>query len=94
MVLDLILHHNLDPDWLISRPIDVLISLYEKHIETMGMSMPFMAGMGLTGQPVAKNDLYQSRQWKEGKILYTRTNLLEKGSTKVHEGLISSKNKR
>jgi hypothetical protein len=82
--------HGLDVQSLARMPIDSFIDLFEKHIESqsmMGMQMPFMGNVGATPQ----NDLYETKQWKEGGKNMTRTNLLQTGN--ATEGLISSKHK-
>jgi len=91
MTLELILH-GLDVQWLARMPIDSFIDLFEKHIESqsmMGMQMPFGMGTGATPQ----NDLYETKQWKDGNKQITRVNLLENASVAKTEGLRSSRNK-
>ena len=94
MVLDLILYHNLDAEWLIERPINVLIELFERHIQSFN-PMPMMPF--IPTQTITKSDLYETKTWKEGKTTYNRVNLLEAGSSNtkgisIKEGLISSRN--
>jgi hypothetical protein len=92
MTLELMLH-GLDVQSLARMPIDSFIDLFEKHIESqsmMGMQMPF--GMGTTGA-TPKNDLYETKQWKESNKQITRVNLLEGAGVAKTEGLRSSRNK-
>lgn len=86
MVLDLVVCHNLSPEWLVTRPIDVFLDIFERHIESLmtASTMPFMPSMArVSDNPV--------KTWKEGNFRMTKTNLLQNADMPKGEGLKSSK---
>jgi len=78
--------HNLDPDWVATRPINILFDLYETHLKTRVMN-PVMGG----AIPQNVEDKYSTKTWKEGNKVINRVNILEGGNVPAREGLIRGK---
>jgi hypothetical protein len=86
MIIELIVSHGMDVDWLSTRPINVLFDLYEQHIKTM-ISNPMMP-FGMGGNMVSpKDDKYSTKSWVDGNKKVSRVNLLNSDNVQVIEGL-------
>ena len=79
--------HNFEPDWVATRPINILFDLYETHLKTRSMN-PVMGGA--IPQNVTE-DKYSTKTWKEGNKVMNRVNILEGGNVPAREGLMRGK---